>query len=202
MTASVTAATEPAASLSGLTAQELDQARRFLEQTKNAVIGVSKGLTEAQWAFKPAPDRWSIAEILAHIVMVQDRVLGPVLGQLADAPAPPPGLDCKVIDAILFNQFSNRLEKFSGPPSVHPTGEIVPAEFLARLAANCESLAARLESTPGLRQHSLESLPLRAVTKGAYDRMDGYQWILAAGAHTERHVKQILEVMADPGYPV
>jgi len=30
--------------------------------------------------------------------------------------------------------------------------------------------------------------------------IDGYQWILAASAHTERHTKQILEVRADPGF--
>jgi hypothetical protein len=31
--------------------------------------------------------------------------------------------------------------------------------------------------------------------------MEGYQWILAATAHTERHTKQILEVMADSAFP-
>jgi hypothetical protein len=32
--------------------------------------------------------------------------------------------------------------------------------------------------------------------------MDGYQWILAAAAHTERHAKQMLEVKADDDFPV
>jgi hypothetical protein len=31
--------------------------------------------------------------------------------------------------------------------------------------------------------------------------MDGYQWILAAAARTERHTKQILEVKAEAGFP-
>lgn len=184
-----------------LTAQELDQARLFLEQTKNAVVGATKGLSEAQWGFKPAPDRWSIAENLAHIVMVQERVLGPILDQLADAPPPSPGLDYELVDAIVINQFPNRLTRFSGPASVHPASEIAPAELLSQLATNYARLAERLECTPGLRQHSLEALPLKAVSNGVYERMDGYQWILAAAAHTERHVKQILEVMADSGYP-
>ena len=58
-----------------------------------------------------------------------------------------------------------------------------------------------LESRPGLRQHVIPAAPLKAVSKGAYEVMDGYQWILAAAAHTERHTKQMLEVMAEPGYP-
>jgi hypothetical protein len=32
--------------------------------------------------------------------------------------------------------------------------------------------------------------------------MDGYQWILAAAAHAERHTKQILEVIANAAFPL
>ena len=46
-----------------------------------------------------------------------------------------------------------------------------------------------------------ESPPLKAITKGALNSMDGYQWLLAAAAHTERHTKQILEVKANPNFP-
>ena len=204
MTASVLAGRpEPAAFSSdqNLTAEELDQARLFLQQTQNAVVGATKGLSEAQWKFKPAPDRWSIAENLDHIVIVQERVLGPILGQIANAPPPPADRDYKFVDTIVINQFPNRLTKYSAPEFVRPADQIAPVELLNRLVTNCERLTGCLESTPELRQHALESLPLKAVSKGAYESMDGYQWILAAAAHTERHTKQILEVKADPGYP-
>jgi hypothetical protein len=184
-----------------LTAQELDQARKFLEQTQNSVVGATKGLSEAQWRFKPAPDRWSIVENLDHIVIVQERVLGPILDQLADAPAPPADRDSEQVDAIVINQFSNRLARFQAPEFVHPANQIIPNELLSRLAANYARLAECLESRPGLRQHVVPAAPLKAVSKGAHEVMDGYQWILAAAAHTERHTKQMLEVMAQPGYP-
>jgi hypothetical protein len=203
MTAPTAAATPPlaAASEQKLTAQELDQARRFLAQTRNAVVGATKGLLDAQWTFKPAPDRWSIAENLDHIVVVQERVLGPILEQLADAPAPPADRDNEQIDKIVINQFSTRLDKFKAPEFVHPAEQIDPSELLNRLASNYARLAECLESRPGLRQHIVPAAPLKAVSKGAFETMDGYQWILAAAAHTERHAKQMLEVMAAPGYP-
>jgi len=203
MTAPSFAATpEPVlASEQRLTAQELDQARRFLEQTQNAVVGATKGLSEAQWRFKPSPDRWSIAENLEHIVIVQERVLGPVLDGLANAPAPPAERDNEQVDNIVINQFPNRLAKFQAPEFVHPEEPIEPRELLNRLAANYARLADCLESRPGLRQHVVPAAPLKAVSKGAFESMDGYQWILAAAAHTERHAKQMLEVMAEPGYP-
>ena len=184
-----------------LTAEELEQARLFLQQTQNAVVGATRGLSEAQWNFKPGPQSWSIAENLSHIVAVQERVLGPVLEQLATAPAPPADLDYKLVDSIVIHQFPTRLAKFSAPEFIHPYGPIVPAELLHRLTTNHARLAQRLE-TPGLRKHAADAAPLKAVSHGAYHLMDGYQWILAAAAHTERHAKQMLEVMADPGYPV
>ena len=100
----------------------------------------------------------------------------------------------------MINNFSTRLNKFPAPEFVRPADQIVPAELLQRLTTNCELLLERLDS-PGLRQHAVEAAPLKAVSKGAYDLMDGYQWILAAAAHTERHAKQMLEVKADLNFP-
>src|SRR5262249_49930830 len=119
-----------------LTTEELDQARLFLQQAQNAVLGATKRLSEAQWKFKPAPDRWSIAENLDHIVIVQERVLGPILDQLAYAPAPPADRDYQQVDRIVINQFPNRLAKFQAPEFVHPAGQIEPRELQNRLATN------------------------------------------------------------------
>jgi hypothetical protein len=196
MTATVSTTAEQ-----NLTAQELEQGRLFLEQTQNAVLGVMKGLSEAQWNFKPAPDHWSIAENLEHVVIVQERVLGAILEQLEFAPAPAADVDPKVVDAIVINQFPTRLNKFKAPEAVRPAQTIVPLEFIERLKANFAQMGNCLETKPGLRQHAVEAAPLKAITSGAYTHMDGYQWVLAAAAHTERHAKQMLEVRADPAYP-
>ena len=205
MTASVLAGTsEPMASSSPqmLTEQELEQARLFLQQTRNAVIGATKGLSKAQWTFKPAPGQWSIAENLDHIVIVQERVLGPILSQLASAPAPWANRDYKAVDAIVIHQFPTRLAKFPAPEFVRPVDQIVPQELLDRLRTNYVRMMDYLESTPGLRHYAGEAAPLKAVSNGAYEVMDAYQWVLAAAAHTERHAKQILEVIADDSFPV
>ena len=44
------------------------------------------GLTEAQWTFKPAPDRWSIAEVAEHIGISEGTILGLVQTQMLTAP--------------------------------------------------------------------------------------------------------------------
>ena len=184
-----------------LTPEDLRIGRLFLQQAQNAVVGATRGLSETQWRFKPSPERWSVWENLIHIVTVQEFVLGPVLGQIANAPAPPAGVDSKAVDAIVIHQFPTRLAKFSAPESVHPREMAPPREALERLVANGARFQQCLAATPGLREHAVPAPPLKAVSNGAFEVMDGYQWILAAAAHTERHAMQMLEVMADKDYP-
>jgi DinB superfamily len=184
-----------------LTAAEIELAILYLEQTRNGVVGAVTGLSEAQWKFKAAPGVWSVVEIAEHIAFVQERVLGMLNTQLPGAPPAPANRDIEHIDALIINRFPNRLAKFAAPEPLHPKGDCGLPEVLDRVRANTQGFARCLESTPDLRLHALESAPLKAISKGEHTLMDGYQWILAASAHTERHTKQILEVKADPKFP-
>jgi hypothetical protein len=198
---SSTTATAFATADETLTPAHLDRARLFLQQTQSGIEGAMKGLSEAQWTFKPAPDRWSIAEIVEHIAIVQERVLGQILPALADAPGPQSDYDREAVDSIVIHQFPTRLAKFSAPEFVLPKGGLEQAEALRRLAANYAGFAVYLASATDMRSHALESRPLAAVTNGKYTVMDGYQWVLAAAAHMERHTRQILEVKAELAFP-
>jgi hypothetical protein len=184
-----------------LTSSEIERAKLHLWQTRCGVVGAIKGLSEPQWGFKPAVDCWSIAEVAEHIAFVQERVLGLLQGPLLTAPLAPAGRDCQQIDAVIINQIPNRLAKFPAPEPSRPSGGRPLSEALHRVEANTTKLSECLDSMPELRHRVLESAPLKAISKGEYQVMDGYQWILAASAHTERHTKQILEVRADPNFP-
>jgi hypothetical protein len=147
------------------------------------------------------PDRWSIAEILEHMVIVHKRVLGRVREQLPQAPAPPAERDCHKLDSIVIEKIPDRSIKAKAPDYIQPTGLLTLPAALDRLFKNYDVLTGVVESTPGLREHVLEAPPLRLVTNGAYDSIDGYQWALTAAAHDQRHVAQILEVKGAPNYP-
>ena len=184
------------------TASELDQARLYFQQTRDGALGSVKGLSPAQWNFKPAADRWSIAEILEHVVFVQERMLERLRDQIPQAPPPPADHDPKEIDAIVIRQIPDRLSKFPAQEFSRPNGRSVPSELLERFIANYDRLAISLESTPDLRGHAVEALFLKAVSQGKYQWIDGYQSLLAAAAHTERHTKQVLEVKAGADFPL
>jgi hypothetical protein len=180
---------------------EIDQAREYLNHTWNRVVEVTKCLSDTQWKFKPAPDRWSIAENLEHMVIVQERVLGPVREQLAQAPPPPAGTETGKIDSIVLERIPDRSIKAKAPAFIEPTGNWTSDATLARFFRNHARLLEFVESTPDLRAHCLESPPLKFVTNGEYTAMDGYQFVLTVAGHNERHVRQIEEVKADPHYP-
>jgi uncharacterized damage-inducible protein DinB len=55
-----------------LSQAEKDKALQYLESTKKDVLDATKDLSPAQWNFKPAPDRWSIAECMEHIAIAED----------------------------------------------------------------------------------------------------------------------------------
>jgi len=180
---------------------DLDQASQYFDRSLNRVAEVTTGLTDPQWRFKPAPDRWSIAEIMEHMVVVQERVLGPIREQLAHAPAPPADRDHQQVDAIIIEKIPDRSLKAKAPEFIAPSGQLKREEALERLFRNYQRLVEFVESTPDLREHAVEAPPIRFVTNGAFTTLDGYQWALTVALHDERHVRQILEVQADPNYP-
>ena len=61
-----------------LSQADRDRGMQYLESTKQGVLDATAGLSEAQWNFKPAPDRWSIAEVTEHIAAAEDFILGSI----------------------------------------------------------------------------------------------------------------------------
>ena len=164
----------------------------YLNESRAGLLAAVKDLTPAQWNFKPAPDRWSIREVVEHIVMVEEYV-GSLLDRLPQAPAPAAGRDFHEVDTMILTKMPDRSTKYQAPPSVQPTGRWTPTAALEHFDNNRARLMAALGNTAELRRH--------VIAHPAFGPLDGYEWILAAAAHTERHTQQILEVKADPNFP-
>ena len=103
-----------------LTAADRDRALQYLESTRQAVLDATAGLSEAQWNFKPAPDRWSIAEVLEHIAAAEDYLMGMVTSQVMKAPARPAGDDVKAIDDMVVAKVPDRSRKAQVPEPLKP----------------------------------------------------------------------------------
>jgi len=87
----------------------------------------------------------------------------------------------------------DRSVKAEAPPPLVPKNRWSPDETLDHFVKSRAKTIAYMQSTPDLREHAVDS-PLGQP-------LDGYEWLLFIGAHSERHTKQILEVKADPNFP-
>src|ERR1700720_2202674 len=67
-----------------------ERALQYLESTKHGVLDATRGLSEAQWNFKSAPDRWSVAEVVEHLAAAEDMIRAMDQEQVMKTPAIPP----------------------------------------------------------------------------------------------------------------
>jgi hypothetical protein len=181
------------AAAASLTEAEKKEGLAQLERTRAGVIEATKGLSEAQWKFKPAPDRWYVAEVMEHIALSEDMLFENTSKKVMSAPAGKADRDPKAGDEMVLKVIPDRTNKVKAPDPLVPTGRWTPQESLDHFLKSRARTEEYLKSTPGLRDHVVDS-PIG-------EPLDAYQWLLFMSAHSERHTKQMLEVKADPKFP-
>ncbi len=173
---------------------ELERAVSYLTQTRDNLLRAASGLSPAQMRFKPAPDRWSIAECLEHLVTVENRAIDGIsnaLRQPADSSKRSP-FDGR--DDELLHIAADRTNRRQAPEAVQPSGRLPHDQLLREFEASRQrtiDLAATTERDP--RQHFF--------AHRAFGELDCYQWMLLIAAHGDRHRVQIEEVLARLDFP-
>src|SRR6266704_1133396 len=178
-----------------ITQSDRDKGIAELQGSRQAFLDATKGLTPAQWNFKAAPDRWSIAECAEHIALSEDFIFGVVSNQVMKTPTTPEKRDAvKGKDDLILKMMQDRSHKATAPEPIDPAKRPMPAEasvkqFLASRAHTIEYLKTTQDD---LRDHFFDH-PVPVI-----GTLDGYQWIMLISGHSRRHTLQILEVKADP----
>lgn len=191
----VPSTTSPAPS-STLTKEERDRAIDYLKETQKDFLAATEGLSDAQWKFKAAPDRWSIAEVAEHIAVTEDTIWKLVSEKMMKSPATPEkAAEAQGKDEIILTKVPDRSRKAQAPEQLKPTGRWATRAPLVKDFEDTRSqeVAFLKETKEDLRNHFEEHPFLKTI--------DAYQWLLLNGAHCKRHTLQILEVKADPNYP-
>src|SRR6267143_352043 len=90
-----------------LSQADRERAMQSLESTKKGVVDATSGLSQAQWKFKPAPDKWSVAEVTEHIAAAEDFIRGNI-DRVMKAPPRPEGDDVKEVDEMVVTKVPDR----------------------------------------------------------------------------------------------
>ena len=179
-----------------LTADERDAALKHLQTTHDAFLQSISGLSEKQWKFKPAPDRWSVAEVAEHITITESTILGMIQKQVMASPAAPDKrAEVKGKDETILTAVPDRSRKAQAPEFLKPTNRWANHDELAK------AFEAERKSTMDYVKTTNDDLRDHFGPHPVFGTLDGYQWILLISTHSERHTKQIAEVKADPNFP-
>jgi hypothetical protein len=194
--AQTAAAPAPAPTPAPLTADERDAALKNLQATHDAFLKSISGLSEKQWRFKPAPDRWSVAEVSEHIAIAESLIFGVVQKQVMMSPIDPAKrAEVAGKDEIILTKVPDRSHKVQAPEFLKPTNRFATRE------ENIKAFEDARKATMDYVRTTQDDLRDHFGPHPALGTLDGYQWILLISAHSERHTKQIEEVKADPNFP-
>ena len=139
-----------------LTLADREKGVQYLEQTRDGVVAAVKGLSAAQMKFKPAPDRWSVAETLEHIALAENDAHN-LFVRAMKSPAGAPDPDIAKVDAMIMAIVPDRSHKAQAPPQLVPTGRWTPSEALDHFRKSRAEAIALMKSTPDLREHLAEN---------------------------------------------
>jgi hypothetical protein len=168
---------------------------KHLEESRDALVAATKGLSAAQWNFREAPERWSAAEIAEHLSASEDFLFQLITERVMKTEKmaePLPNVEES--EKQLLGFLTDRSQKFQAPEPLRPTNQFGSPEkamehFLESRARTIEFL----KSTPDLRLYAMEA-------PGGVKR-DAQQWVLFISGHTVRHTLQLKEVKAHAAFP-
>jgi uncharacterized damage-inducible protein DinB len=156
-----------------------------LAQAQSRLLRTADSVGADQWQKRPETDRWSAAEVVAHIVMVERAVLGSADRILQDAPRQFSLLKSFHLPLALVE---TRVIRRKTPIPLDPQLVREKETMLAELREVRERTLAFLEETKG---RDLSKYRWRHAFLGT---LNVYQWLQLVASHELRHEKQLREI--------
>ncbi len=163
----------------------------FLDTKRAALRAEVERIPAALRETRPAPGRWSVAEVLEHLSQVERRIAERLGGLLSEARAA--GLGPERESSPVAGTFDLARVLDRGRP-VTASGAALPQGGLDAARA----WAALEESRAALREVVLagDGLALGEVSYAnpALGPLNFYHWVLFVGGHEARHAAQVREI--------
>ena len=179
-----------------MTTEERTNVLHWLEESHQEFLASIDGVSEEQWKWKPAPERWSVGETAEHIVLaeaiaVRKRKEGHVVARKSRVGRADQGQDrvYREGDGATARQGAGAGADCSQERADAGSGK----ERFEQQRAEIVKFAS--DTNLALKEHTVvHPFPV-------FGTLNAYQWLIYVPLHTERHDKQIAEVKATAGYP-
>jgi len=176
-----------------MTEAERTEVIELLLKSEQEMLQAIDGLTDQQWTFKPAPERWSVGEVVEHIVLAEallfDTAVKALDGQLDEA-----WNATLAKTEVLRKALPDRSRRVDAPAAIKPQQAMTRAALVSRFKEQRAKALAFVRAT---------DKPLKAHTapNPFFGSLNAHQWLLYIPLHHVRHNQQIAEVKGSSGYP-
>jgi hypothetical protein len=162
----------------------------MLDESLAAVQASAESVPPALRGRRPAPERWSVAEVLEHLALVEHLFTERIGGRIAAArsrlaaearertPLPP----------RIAAMMASRAQTRNAPDQVIPTGRMDAETALVALRQAHAGFRAALRDASGL------ALSTVTYEHPFFGTLNAYQWAELMAGHERRHAAQIAEI--------
>jgi hypothetical protein len=164
----------------------LDTQRQALEQAVST-------LPESARTRRPSPDKWSVAEVLEHLNLVEGRIVGLLREEIDRARGAGVGPErdtSPVVPTVPIARLLDRSAPLTARENALPTGQVDARKAWTTLADTRRGLRELVLAADGLALSEL------VVPHARLGPLNVYQWLVFVGAHEARHTEQVNEVSA------
>jgi uncharacterized damage-inducible protein DinB len=142
----------------------------------------------------PGPGRWSVAQVLQHLVIIEKRIGTGTTKWVGEAVAGGLGPELEtssVLNSLDLEMIADRSSRRNAPEEVRPNGDLDAASAWTALEQTRAALRAGVLPGDGL------ALAEVIQTHPVLGPINLYQWLLFVGSHEVRHTAQVREIAAE-----
>jgi hypothetical protein len=179
-----------------MSAEERTHVLQWLDESHREFFAAIDGVSDAQWKWKPAPERWSVGETAEHIVLAEAMIFDVVQKAMATPPNSAWEEQTKGKTEFIVRVLPSRMGKATAPEAIVPREGLTRSQVKERFENQRIAIVKfASETTAAVKEHTaMNPFPV-------FGTLNAYQWLIYVPLHTIRHDKQIAEVKATPGYP-
>ncbi len=172
-----------------MTTEDRQHLIAHLEMTESWLASEVNGLSEAQLNYRYAPGKWTIMDVVEHLTIAEPLYWADLQKEMKQ---PPAKAKKEVSDADMLWYGIDRTERQKTSPAEEPKGHLknVQEGLASFRKARAEMLAYAHTTDEDLRAHAYPEWGVNC-----------YLALLGTSTHCQRHILQIREIKAQPGFP-
>ena len=162
-----------------------------LDETREALRNAIAGIPPEKHSVRPSDERWSVAEVVEHLGMVESRIAHMIAEKIdvARQSGLPAETDATPVAPMMdINAVINRSKPITASEASQPRAGLSTDDGMKILTERRSALRDAVTAADGLALGTVEIPHARLGT------LNVYQWLIFLAGHEARHTDQIREV--------